>query len=80
MERYYLKVSGMEGSRIPHKTLADAYTEARRLFDLARQKRRVYVLQVIGTIDPEEKPKKTRDSSRITATGAQRTDGSTSAP
>lgn len=56
MERYYLKVKGMAGSVVAHDTLADAYKEARRLFDLNEQSRCVYVLQVIGTIEPEEKP------------------------
>jgi hypothetical protein len=55
IERYYIKVAGGEGSRVPHDTLAAAYTEARRLFDLVGRNRRVYVLQVIGTLEPEGK-------------------------
>lgn len=53
MERYYLKVQGMPGPSVAHDTLADAYKEARRLFNLNLGKRRVYVLQAIGTIEPE---------------------------
>ncbi len=53
MERWYLKVSGETGPKVPHKSLAKAYTEARRLFDLYGRTRRVYVLEVIGTIEPE---------------------------
>ena len=52
MERYYLKVQGEPGPAVAHDTLEEAYTEARRLFDLKSGKRRVYVLQVIGTIEP----------------------------
>jgi hypothetical protein len=54
IERYYVKVKGAEGSRCAHDTLAEAYTEARRLFDLIGRNRRVYVLQVIGTVEPED--------------------------
>ena len=54
MEKYYVKVSGEQGPKVPHKTLAEAYTEARRLFEITGQSRRVYVLQVIGTIEPEK--------------------------
>jgi len=53
MDQWYCKVSGEAGPRVPHKTLAKAYTEARRLFDLHGRTRRVYVLEVIGTIEPE---------------------------
>lgn len=52
MERYYIKVKGKMGSVIAHDSLEEAYTEARRLFDLEGGQRRVYVLQVIGTIEP----------------------------
>lgn len=54
MERYYLKVEGMAGPVVAHETLADAYAEARRLHKINLAKRRVYVLQVIGTIEPTE--------------------------
>jgi len=54
MERYYVKVQGARGPAAHHPTLAEAYTEARRLFEKVGQDRRVYVLQVIGTIDPKE--------------------------
>jgi hypothetical protein len=53
MERYYIKVSGKRGPAIAHHTLEEAYTEARRLFDLRSGSRRVYVLQVIGTLEPK---------------------------
>ena len=55
MERYYVKVKGAPGPQVGHDTLADAYAEARRLFELIGKDRRVYVLQVIGTIDPEQR-------------------------
>lgn len=54
MERYYLKVKGMQGPRASHKSLAKAYIEAQRLFELEGQQKRVYVLQVIGTIEPKK--------------------------
>ncbi len=41
MERYYLKVKGMQGPVVAHDSLADAYTEARRLFEKFEQIRRV---------------------------------------
>ena len=75
MERYYVKVKGSLGAQMPHDTLADAYAEARRLFELIGQSRRVYVLQVIGTIDPPEEPKPKKGPSRLTAVGSQRTMG-----
>jgi hypothetical protein len=56
MERYYVKVSGEQGPTVPHKTLAKAYAEAKRLFDLKNGQRRVYVLQAIGTLEPQPKP------------------------
>ena len=54
MGKYYCKVSGRAGPKVPHKTLAEAYIEARRLFDQNGRTRRVYVLEAIGTIEPEE--------------------------
>ena len=60
MERYYLKVKGMQGPTVAHDTLAEAYTEARRLFEKFGQSRRVYVLQAIGTIEPEKKVARSR--------------------
>ena len=53
LEQYYVKVEGTRGPKYEHATLASAYTEARRLFDQCGQKRRVFVLQAIGVIDPE---------------------------
>ena len=55
LERYYVKVRGSIGCRQPHFSLAEAYAEARRLFDLNGRVRRVYVLQAVGTIEPEQK-------------------------
>ncbi len=52
MDQWYCKVSGSIGAKVPHDSLASAYIEARRLFDLNGQARRVYVLEVIGTIEP----------------------------
>ena len=52
MERYYLKVQGQQGPVVAHDTLEEAYIEARRLSGLLAGMRRVYVLQVIGTIEP----------------------------
>ncbi len=69
MERYYLKVKGLQGPTVAHDTLADAYIEARRLFEKFGQLRRVYVLQVVGTIDPVEAKLKKVAPSRITAAG-----------
>jgi hypothetical protein len=56
LERYYIKVKGMAGSVVAHDTLEDAYTEARRLFDLNGRARRVYVLQAIGALEPDISP------------------------
>ena len=56
MEKYYLKVSGQRGCLVPHKTLAEAYVEAQRLFELHGKAKRVYVLQPIGTLEPEPRP------------------------
>jgi len=69
MERYYVKIKGTTGANVAHDTLAEAYIEARRLFELVEQSRRVYVLQVIGTLEPTEKEpmSKARVRSRITA-------------
>ena len=53
LDRYYIKVAGQEGSRIPHKTLADAYVEAHHLFNLLEQRKRVYVLGVVGILEAE---------------------------
>ena len=53
IERYYVKVSGMRGPQAHHNTLTQAYTEARRLYDLNGRTRRVYVLQAVGAIEPE---------------------------
>lgn len=61
MERYYVKVSGATGAAVPHDTLAKAYIEARRLFDLRGRSRRVYVLQAVGTIEPEVQEQNKRD-------------------
>ena len=61
MDRYYVKVSGATGSLVPHDTLAKAYIEARRLFDLRGRSRRVYVLQVVGALDPETQEQSKRD-------------------
>jgi len=53
LERYYIKVKGERGSVIAHDTLAEAYAEAKRLHVLHRRKKLVYVLQVVGTIEPK---------------------------
>lgn len=52
---YYLKVSGQRGPAVAHKTIAEAYTEARRLYELHNGQIRVRVLQQIGTIEPKAK-------------------------
>lgn len=54
LSRYYVKVQGMDGSKKAHFDLAETYSEARRLFDLNGQTRRVYVLECIGTIEPKD--------------------------
>jgi len=54
MERYYVKVKGERGSAVAHDTLAEAYKEAKWMHTKHGGKRLVYVLQVIGTIEPAE--------------------------
>ena len=69
MGKYYVKVSGMRGPEVPHRTLDEAYIEARRLFVLHEQTRRVYVLEAIGSLNPENILIKDGVPSRQTAAG-----------
>jgi hypothetical protein len=51
---YFCWVKNSAEPRVPHKTLAEAYTEARRLLGLQPEGRRVYVLESIGMLEGDD--------------------------
>jgi hypothetical protein len=57
-ERYYVLVESTMGCQVPHRTLAEAYAEAKRLHDLSLGLARIYVLQTIGVLDTKNPQKR----------------------
>ena len=50
-QQFYCIVEGSRGPKVPHESLAAAFVEARRLAQSGQ--RRVFVLERIGTVEPE---------------------------